>query len=80
MKTWLKGGLIGLGIAVLLIILAMIIPAIGFIISIPSGMLFCNVLYSCQGEWAGLTESFIASSILIVIISFLIGILIGKKV
>jgi hypothetical protein len=78
MENWLKYGLIGFGTAVVIIILSMIIPVLIFIISLPAGKLFCNVFYSCQGEFAGLRESFTISSVLMIIIFTLIGILIGK--
>jgi hypothetical protein len=71
MKKWLKWGLIGLGIAVLMIILMRFIPKLAILIFI-FGSPYCQ-LANCVGEGSGL----IAGLILMFISFFLIGAIIG---
>ncbi|PIN91948.1 hypothetical protein COU56_04385 [Candidatus Pacearchaeota archaeon CG10_big_fil_rev_8_21_14_0_10_31_9] len=81
MKNWLKGGIIGLIIGILLIILSFLFQNL-ILIFLALGSVFCNILFKCEAGFfgfggTGFMGAIIAGGLLILILLLVVGLIIG---
>jgi hypothetical protein len=74
MKVWLKGGIIGLGIALILSISGILMPLLAIFPAMLFRLLFCNSINCSEMSFRNL---FALASVFNIIVFSLIGILIG---